>query len=243
VASQAQSQQLGYETALALGATALENGFSAAAVPYLERATALRPSRYGLVQLAKAQRDQGQLQAARATLIAARQLPDGEDTYVLVTLAAIHCDLGENGSAFEVACDAVKISPQDPAALSVMARAMKELTGSLAKHDHLDPGAIEQARLEAAKMAERARAVRPDSEPDIRELRRQRAGIHWTPPAPDDGTGWAPVQQDPGQALVKSTMSETTLIDVGSVPEESLLEGQSKRPWWRRALAALHLGS
>lgn len=243
MASHPQSQPLGYETALALGVTALEKGFSAAAVPYLERAVALRPSRYGLVQLAKAQRDQGQLQAARATLTAARQLPDGEDTYVLVTLAAIHCDLGENGSAFEVACDAVKISPENPAALSVMARAMKELTGSLAKHDHLDPGAIEQARIEAAKMAERARAVRPDSEPDIRELRRQRAGVHWTPPVPDDSTGWAPVQQDPGQALFESTTLETTPIDADSVSEESSVEARSRRPWWRRALAALHLGS
>lgn len=240
MASSPQSHPLGYETALALGVTALENGFSAAAVPYLERAASLRPGRYVLVQLGKAQRDQGQLQAARTTLTAARHLPDGEDIYVLVTLAAIHCDLGENGSAFEIACEAVKISPEDPAALSVMARAMKELTGSLAKHDHLDPGAIEQARIEAARMAERARAVRPDSEPDIRELRRRRAGVHWTPPTPEDNSGWAPVQQDPGLALAEST-SPVITPDADSAVEV-LLEVQSRRPWWRRALAALHLG-
>ena len=74
-----QHESLGYQTALDLGVSAMDAGATRAAVGYLSDAVAVRPTRFALVRLATALRDQGQLELARQRLLQARALPDGED--------------------------------------------------------------------------------------------------------------------------------------------------------------------
>jgi tetratricopeptide (TPR) repeat protein len=243
MASEPQHEPLGYEAALDLGTTALESGFSAAALPYFERAAALRPTRFVLVQLAKTQRDQGRSKDARETLLRARERPDGEDAYVLVSLAASLCDLGEHGAALEVARDAVRLNPEDSAALSVYSRTMNEALGALAKHDHIDPEAIRLGRIEASKVAARASNARPADAPDLRERRRRRAQAHWSPPALRERIS-APLEQDLGLTLAESphvvdaVPAPIEVPDAGGPPLEELAP---RLPWWQRALQALRL--
>jgi tetratricopeptide (TPR) repeat protein len=228
------NDQLGYEAALDLGVAALEHGLTAAAVPYLERAVSCRATRFALVQLAKAHRDLGQLEAARSRLEQARVLPDGEDLFVLVTLAAVLSDLREHGSAFEVAMEAVRLKPDDPAALAVVARSMRELTSTLAKQDHIDQGAIDIAQAQAEEMALKAKGAQPESVIDLKERRRVRATQAWSasPPALPPS---APVEQAPAsvleQSLDKLEQPEAVPVPIAEVENHRL------SPWqraWRR---------
>jgi hypothetical protein len=243
VASNPRSEPIGYDAALSLGVTAMENGYSAAALPYLERAASLRPGRYVLVQLAKAQRDQGKAKEARATLLAARERPDGEDGHVLVSLAAILCDLDEHGAALEVALAAWQSHPEDAATLNILARTMREITGSLSKHDHIDPTALQMARLTADTVAKEARAATGPETVDFREVRRRRAQAHLGPPAPHPIEGWAPLEQQTGQPLTEP-MPQLTDGPVTKEDQDLSMPGQepsAPRAWWRRVLAAVGL--
>lgn len=179
-----QEDQLGYEAALDLGVVALEQGFTAAAVPYLERAASCRATRFALVQLAKAHRDLGQLDAARKRLEQARSLPDGNDHFVLITLAAVLCDLQEHGSAFEVAMDAAQLNPKAPATLSILARCTREIATTLAKQPHIDPAAIDAALAQADQFAREAREAQPEAVSNLKERRRARATQAWSISAP-----------------------------------------------------------
>jgi tetratricopeptide (TPR) repeat protein len=244
MASQPQSEPMGYETALSIGTTALERGYSAAALAYLERAVALRPGRYALVQLAKAQRDQGLFAEARATLLAARQLPDGEDPYVRVTLAAILCDLGEYGDALTVALEAWQEKPQDAPTLSVLARTMRELCGALSKHEHIDHSVIEYARGIAAELEAQAQAARPAEELSASERRRRRAQGHFAPPPIGSQESWAPLEQEPGRPLGEVGSSTSIADDAadatgGESPPE---KPPQRASWWWRALHSFGLG-
>lgn len=196
------NDEFGYEASLDLGKTALENGLTAAAIPYLERAVSLRPTRFALAQLGKAHRDLGQLEAARNCLERARALPDGNDLFVLVALAAVHCDLHEHGSAFEVAMAAARLEPKDPAMLSVLARCMRESASSLSKHDHLDPTAIEKVLAQADEFAREAKAAQPDSVSELKERRRKRASQAWQVPLQSEES--MPVEQVPASILDRS---------------------------------------
>lgn len=243
MASNPQGEPLGYDAALSFGVTALENGYSAAALPYLERAASLRPGRYVLVQLAKAQRDQGRTKGARATLLAARDRPDGEDGHVLVSLAAILCDLEEHGAALEVALAAWQSRPEDAATLNVLSRTMREITGSLSKHDHIDPAALQVARRIADSVAEQARAATGSAEVDFREVRRRRAQAHLSPPPQHPEDGWVPLDQQAGQPLAEPTLhfpSQPLPTDEQETPSPEQ-HPSPRQMWWRRVLAAVGL--
>lgn len=243
MASNPRSEPLGYDSAISLGVTALENGFSAAALPYLERAAILRPGRYVLVQLAKAQRDQGQTKEARATLITARDRPDGEDGHVLVSLAAILCDLGEHGAALEVALTAWQGRPEDAATLNVLARTMREITSSLSRHDHIDPAALEIARKMADTVAEEARSANGPQAVDFREVRRRRAQAHLGPPPQQPVEGWAPLEQQAGRPLTEPTPHLAVESPATDDQEAVSIHSGSSRGlvWWRRMLKAVGL--
>lgn len=241
------TDQLGYEALLDLGIAALEHGLTAAAVPYLEKAVSLRSTRFALVQLGKAHRDLGQHEAARDRLQQARSLPDGNDLFVLVSLAAAHCDLQEYGSAFEVAMTAAHLKPQDPAALSVLARCMRESASALGKHSHIDPGAIDAVLAQADVFAREAQEAQPDSLSDMRERRRKRASQTWQVPLPGEAS--APVEQIPAAVLDHSValQQNDAQDDSGPEPEPvslpvSIAQIASKPRWrqvWQRITASL----
>lgn len=235
---QPRNDQLGYEASLDLGVTALEHGFTAAAVPYLERAVTLRSTRFALVQLGKAHRDLGQHEAARDRLLQARSLPDGDDLFVLVSLAAAHCDLQEYGSAFEVAMAAAHLKPEDPAALSVLARCMRDSASALGKHSHIDPHAIQAVLAQADQFAREAQEAQPDSLSDMNERRRKRASRAWQVPLPGEAN--SPVEQTPAAVLDHSVALRRHDAQDGSGPEPESIPlpvsiGQiASSPRWRR---------
>lgn len=201
---QPQIDQLGYESSLDLGMAALEHGLTAAAVPYLEQAVSFRSTRFALVQLGKAYRDLGQLEAARDRLLQARSLPDGNDLFVLVSLAAVLCDLQEHGSAFEVAMDAAHLKPEDPATLSVLARCMRESASVFKKHAHIDQAAIDTVLAQADEFARKAREAQPNAVNDLNERRRRRASQAWPGPIATVEKS-TPVEQSPATILDRST--------------------------------------
>lgn len=237
------NDEFGYDASLGLGLTALENGLTAAAIPYLERAASMRRTRFVLVQLGKAHRDLGQFEAARNRLEEARALPDGNDLFVLVTLAAVHCDLHEHGSALEVAMTAARLEPNDPAALSVLARCMRESAGSLSKRDHLNPAAIEKVLALADDFARKAKAAQPDSVSELKERRRRRALQAWQIPLQSEES--TPVEQVPASILDRSpvvTPSDTG-HDAEQAPEPVVMlapdDEVAPERRWRRALHRL----
>jgi tetratricopeptide (TPR) repeat protein len=216
----------------------LEHGLTAAAVPYLERAVSCRATRFALVQLAKAHRDLGQLEAARTRLEQARALPQGEDLFVLVTLAAVLCDLREHGSAFEVAMKAARLKPEDPAALAVVARSMRELTSILSQQDHVDQRAVAVAKYEAEELAQKAKAAQPESVMDLKERRRVRATQAWSASTPTPGRK-TPVDQAPAMVLEQSldTLKQQEAV---SVPIAKVDRAKAMTPWqrvWHRLVA------
>jgi tetratricopeptide (TPR) repeat protein len=211
------NDEFGYEASLDFGVTALENGLTAAAIPYLERAVSVRRTRFALVQLGKAHRDLGQFEAARSRLEEARALPDGNDLFVLVTLAAVDCDLHEHGSALGVAMAAARLEPDDPAALSVLARCMRESASSLSKLDHLDQGAIEKVLALADDFARKAKAAQPESVNELKERRRRRASQAWLVPLQSEEN--TPVEQVPASILDRSP--GVTPSDAGDGAEQA----------------------
>jgi tetratricopeptide (TPR) repeat protein len=241
------NDEFGYEASLDFGIAALENGLTTAAIPYLERAVSLRRTRFALVQLGKAHRDFGQLEAARNCLEQARALPDGNDLFVLVTLAAVHCDLREHGSAFEVAMAAARLEPKDPATLSVLARCMRESASALSKHDHLDQTAIEKVLAQADEFARKAKAAQPDSVNELKERRRRRTSQVWQVPLQSEES--MPVEQDPASILDRSPV--VTPSDAGDgyeqPPEPAAIlapdaEARPESIWrrtWRRIAASV----
>jgi tetratricopeptide (TPR) repeat protein len=177
---QIHTDDLGYEACLDHGIVALGNGVTNVALSYLSRAVELRPTRFALIQLAKAHRDLGQIQAARVCLEQARALPDGHsDSYVLVSLAAILCDLRDYGMAMEVAKEAVKVDPNNPAALKVAERCLREPAQALAKSSEIDPQAIAQVQGHADDLGRKAAEKDPQSAADFLERRRERATQGW----------------------------------------------------------------
>jgi tetratricopeptide (TPR) repeat protein len=244
---QPQSDQLGYESSLDLGVAALEHGLTAAAVPYLQQAVSFRSTRFALVQLGKAHRDLGQLEAARDRLMQARALPDGNDLFVLVTLAAVLCDLQEHGSAFEVAMDAARLRPRDPATLSVLARCMRESASTLEKHTHIDRTAIDAVLTQADEFAREAREAQPDAVSAMKDRRRRRAAQAWPTPMANVEKA-TPVEQSPAAILDHSVtapqQAASADTDTGAValPVAELHDSPSSK-WvraWRRATSFLH---
>ncbi len=169
-----QPENLGYQTALDLGVSALDAGVTHAAVGYLSRAVEVRPTRFALVQLATALRDQGQLEPARQRLLQARALPDGENPYVVVTLAAVLCDLNEYEDALTAAHAAVDLGPSNPAALNVAARCVRELAGVLERSPAPNHDALIAVRACADDFARRAAAADPEPAGDMLRRRRER---------------------------------------------------------------------
>ncbi len=88
---------LGYEAARDLGLSLLDAQATAEAIPYLERAVALRPTSYVLVRLAAALRDLGRLDEALRRYEEALSL-EGQgqpNTTARTGLAAVLCDMGD----------------------------------------------------------------------------------------------------------------------------------------------------
>jgi tetratricopeptide (TPR) repeat protein len=238
--AQPQPEHLGYEASLDLGVNALENGLTSIALPYLRQATERRPTRFALVQLAKAHRDLGQARAARDCLLRARRLPDGENSYVLVSLAAALCDLSEYGTALEVATEAVELDPDHGPALAVLSRCMREAATSLGKHSHIDQSALAEVHRNADDFAERAKESDPDGVFDLQERRRKRAS-QWgmAIPAP---SAVSPVEQTPAAILDQARPSaqdspSAQQDDAVIVPIDDPAEARAR--WWRRGLRRL----
>lgn len=169
-----QPDRLGYQTALDLGVSALDAGATQAAVGYLSHAVAVRPTRFALVRLATALRDQGQLEPARQRLLQARALPDGEDSYVIVSLAAVLCDLKEYEDGLAAAQAAIDLDPASPAALNVAARCVRELAGVLERSPDANRQALLAVRALADDFARRAADANPEPAGDMLRRRRER---------------------------------------------------------------------
>lgn len=235
-----QPDSLGYEAALDFGVSALDAGATRAAMGYLNRAVALRPTRFALVRLATALRDQGHLEPARARLLQARALPDGENPYVLVSLAAVLCDLKEYENALVTGRAAVSLDPSNPAALNVAARCLRELAGVLERSPHTDRDALAAVRASADDLARRAADVDPEPASDMLRRRRERAVQARLIHAFD-----APM---PAEARVVSP-AETGIepVAAGTPPEPSASEhvaasrvtANAQLTWWRRLLTRM----
>ena len=237
-AYQPQPEELGYEAALDLGVSALEGGLAGLAVGHLAHAANLRPTRFALVQLAKAHRDLGQTEAARNRLYEARQLPDGKDIYVLVSLAAVLCDLRDYGVALEVVQEAVEIDPDSPAALSTAARCMKELAATLERSPHIDASYLTRVREQADEFARRAAETQPDSAEELVERRRRRATLGWLAPSKGAPSS-VPVEQSPAvvvQPLDRTAgPSDPERIGFDAAPvESSATTAAQSLSWWQR---------
>ena len=221
---------LGYQTALDLGVSALDAGATRAAVDYLSDAVAVRPTRFALVRLAAGLRDQGQLELARDRLLQARALPDGEDPYVIVTLAAVLCDLKDYEGGLAAAQAAVDVDPTNPAALNVAARCVRELAGLLERSPHANRQALLAVRARADDFARRAAEASPEPAGDMLRRRRERAvqahllnaHIHASPPSGTPAEERAANDAPPAQTIVAEDGSDET-------PPR----------WWRRLLARL----
>ena len=228
---------IGYERALDLGVAALERGLTAAAVPYLEQAASFRPTRFGLVQLAKAHRDLGQPQAARRRLEQARSLPDGNDQFVLVTLAAVLCDLREHGSALKVVMEAAQLEPKNAATLSVLARCMREAAGILGEQQHIDQSAVKAVLAQADQIAQEAREAQPETVVDLKSRRQERAAQEWLVPASGHPHN-TPLEQDYGAVIEDSVDSPRADAVPVPVAEIGLENGGRFHRALRRLLAA-----
>lgn len=225
-------EHLGYQTALDLGVSALDAGATQAAVGYLSRAVEMRPTRFALVRLATALRDQGQLEAARQRLLQARALPDGEDPYVVVSLAAVLSDLKEYEDALAAAHAAVDLDPSNPAALNVAARCVRELAGMLERSPAPNHDALIAVRACADDFARRAAAADPEPAGDVLRRRRERTVqarlVFAAPPSAavsdtDEASGVPPAPTAPASGVQP----------VAVAPQERALR------WWRRLLTRL----
>lgn len=231
-APQIRTSDLGYEACLDRGVVALEQGITSVALQYLGRAVDLRPTRFALVQLAKAHRDLGQLEMARSRLEQARALPDGHsDGFVLVSLAAVLCDLQDFGAAMGVARQAVKVDPENPAALKVAERCLREPALALSQSAEIDPAAIALVRTQADDLGRRAAEIEPSDMVSLAERRRERATQGWL--IAGDGTAEIPVDQGPAEVVQQ--------IVRGAEDEDSLPEVHNRSPrrqsWWQRLKA------
>src|SRR5436190_17093597 len=92
----------------------------------------------------------------------ARALPDGENPYVVVTLAAVLCDLNEYEDALTAAHAAVALDPSNPAALNVAARCVRELAGVIERSPAPNRDALLAVRACADDFARRAAAADPE---------------------------------------------------------------------------------
>lgn len=88
---------LGYQQARDLGLSLLDAGETAAAIPYLDRTVAIRPTAFVLGRLGSALRDLGRLTDALPRYEEALTL-EGRgsiDTHARIGVAAVLCDMGE----------------------------------------------------------------------------------------------------------------------------------------------------
>lgn len=231
-------EDLGYEAALDLGVSAFEAGLTQAAVSYLTHAVALRSTRYALVQLAKAHRDLGQLAAARDRLFEARAQPDGEDRYVMVSLAAVLCDLQDYERGLEAARAAIALDPANPAALSVAARCMRELAAVLERSAHAHPYALNAVRAQADDLARRAAASTPEPAGELLRRRRERSVQSRLIPLQGIPTA-VPIAQQPGAVLDLTHSTLTPDQPSTQTQTGSLSAPAAQTSWWRRVLDRL----
>lgn len=229
---QIRTSDLGHEACLDRGVVALEQGITSVALGYLGRAADLRPTRFGLVQLAKAHRDLGQLDEARSRLEQARALGDGYgDGFVLVSLAAVLCDLQEFGAAMEIAREAVKVDPENAAALKVAERSLKEPALALSQSPEIDSAAVAKVLKQADDLGRRAAEIEPTDKAELFERRRARASQGWL--VASDGAVEMPVDQEPAEVVQQiSPMPEETII-----PSERAGRTRGGSSWWDRLKA------
>lgn len=231
---QIRTTDLGYEACLDRGVVALQQGITSVALGYLRRAVDLRPTRFALVQLAKAHRDLGQLEIAKSRLEQARALPDGHsDSFVLVSLAAILCDLQDFGAAMGVANQAVKVDPKNAAALKVAERCLREPALTLAQSPEIDPAAVAAVQRQADELGRRAAELEPVDKAGLAERRRERATQGWL--VASDGVGEIPLEQEPAEVMGQ--------IEHNPEIQEAVLKEESatirRRSWWQRIKALL----
>ena len=242
LASQIHADDLGYEACLDRGVVALDSGITNVALGYLVRAVEFRPTRFALVQLAKAHRDLGQIAAARVRLEQARALPDGHsDGYVLVSLAAVLCDLRDYGPALEVALEAVKAEPQNPAALKIAERCLREPALALSRSPGIDPGAIAKVQSQADDLGHRAAELERGGPADLLERRRERATQGWLL-ARNEAPEQTSVAQEPAVVIGQDPKGSGAGVDVHSLPVDEPTGLVKQRPgvsWWQRIKSVL----
>jgi tetratricopeptide (TPR) repeat protein len=122
---------LGYQAALEAGLAIFETGAAGVALPYFERAAAIRETGIALTQIGRCQRDLGQLAEAEEAFRAARVTPGASDRHALLGLIAVLCDQRKYESALPLAQQAVTDYPDSAPALSVAARCVTEFADVL----------------------------------------------------------------------------------------------------------------
>lgn len=229
---QVRTSDLGYEACLDRGVVALEGGITSVALTYLSRAVDLRSTRFALVRLAKAHRDLGQLEAARSRLEQARALPDGHnDGFVLVSLAAILCDLQDYGSAMEVARQAVKADPENAAALKVAERCLREPALALSRSPEIDSDSVATVQRQADDLGRRAAEIEPADTVSLVERRRERATQGWL--VASEGSPEVPVDQEPAAMLQPVNDGDQESRDHQDAEGDDRAEHHG-RSWWQR---------
>ena len=152
---------------------------------------------------------------------------------MIVTLAAVLCDLKDYEDGLAAAQAAVDLDPTNPAALNVAARCVRELAGVLEGSSHANREALLAVRARADDFSRRAAEASPEPAGDMLRRRRERtvqahllsAHSHAVPPS--GGT-------DDARVATGAPSAQTVVAE----------DGPAETPprWWRRLLTRLIRG-
>lgn len=154
---------------------------------------------------------------------------------MIVSLAAVLCDLKEYEDGLAAARAAVDLDPSNPAALSVAARCVRELAGVLERSPEADREALLAVRTRADDLARRAADANPEPVGDVPRRRRERVvqtrlidAHDFRGPSPSEA---GVVRDAAGEPPGSSPFAHGAAG--AEVPVEPSLT------WWRRLLARL----
>ncbi|HEU4973981.1 MAG TPA: hypothetical protein VFT50_02745 [Baekduia sp.] len=157
-------ETLGYQAALDAGFAIVDPGSSVAALPYFERAVALRPTSIALTQQGKCLRDLGRTDEARVAYRRAVTASGGRG-HARVSLIALLVESEEFIEAMELSEQAFAEEPGNPAVLNVYASSIEGLAsrspaGQLMSRQHREAllQRVRDLRLEARELEPEARA-------------------------------------------------------------------------------------
>jgi tetratricopeptide (TPR) repeat protein len=214
--------ELGYQAARDLGLSLLDAGETASAVPYLERAVALRPTGFVLGRLGSALRDLGRLNEALPRYEEALTL-EGRgtiDTYTRIGVAAVLCDMGELHdllNAREMIDTVLVVNPREAAAHWV---AYSIYDKAARKFGYAD--SVEAALRHKAA----ARACDPRTDEERRSHQRLRAVRAQRPRPPRRSSDEDPAPSEPA---ADSTSAESVALPAPAEPADETTGGLLRR--------------